>query len=320
MRRSKVIVETVAMMARYNPFFERAGFCYLWDTASGRPVLFRGLVPKAEAAIQRFLTTDPAALHHRGHLYCPTLEPADPLAGPIQLLHVRKAYRRSLDVARLHPALQAVLRAFGVERRVVETVVLRHLDLDIQPRELVVLIGASGAGKTTLLRLLWAAASGQRGTRFRPDAGLIRIPQNVSPAALLPGELEPQWGREPLLQRIVEATGDVVAAMELLNAVGLSNTVLWRALPSELSTGQRERARLALLLAERPNLVLIDEFAAHLNPALAARVARKVAALLRRLAITAVIATHRPEVVAALEPDRVLVVGYGGIVQVGSPH
>jgi len=320
MRRSKVIVETVAMMARYNPFFERAGFRYLWDTASGRPVLFRDLVPEAEAALQRFLTTDPAALHHRGRLYRPTLEPADPLAGPIQLLHVRKAYRRSLDVARLDPELQAVLRAFGVERRVVETVVLRHLDLDIQPRELVVLIGASGAGKTTLLRLLWGAASGQRGTRFRPDAGLIRMPQNVSPAALLPGELEPQWGREPLLQRIVEATGDVVAAMELLNAVGLSDAVLWRALPSELSTGQRERARLAVLLAERPNLVLIDEFAAHLDPALAARVARKVATLLRRLAITAVIATHRPEVVTALEPDRVLVVGYGGIVQVGSPH
>jgi hypothetical protein len=41
MRRPKVLVETVAMMARYNPFFERADFRYLWDTASGRPVLFR---------------------------------------------------------------------------------------------------------------------------------------------------------------------------------------------------------------------------------------------------------------------------------------
>ncbi|GBD19025.1 Methionine import ATP-binding protein MetN [bacterium HR27] len=103
--------------------------------------------------------------------------------------------------------------------------------------------------------------------------------------------------------------------MELLNTVGLSDAVLWRASPHELSTGQRERARLALLLAERPNLVLLDEFAAHLDPALASRVARKIAMLLRRLHITALIATHRPEVVRALEPDRILVVGYGGIVQ-----
>jgi len=315
MRRSKVIVETVAMMARYNPFFERAGFRYLWDTASGRPVLFRGLTPDADALIDRFIATDPVAQAHEGRLYRPALRSAEPLAGPIRVRHVRKGYRRSLDLDRLQPELRAVLRAFGVERRVVETVVLRHLDLDIEPGEIVALIGASGAGKTTLLRLLWGAASGQRGSRYRPDSGAIELPSNTVAAALLPGEVEPKWGREPLLQRIVAAIEDPIAAMELLNAVGLSDAVLWRASPHELSTGQRERARLALLLAERPNLVLLDEFAAHLDPALASRVARKIAMLLRRLHITALIATHRPEVVRALEPDRILVVGYGGIVQ-----
>jgi len=40
MRRPKVLVETVAKMARYNPFFERAGFRYLWDTASGAQFSF----------------------------------------------------------------------------------------------------------------------------------------------------------------------------------------------------------------------------------------------------------------------------------------
>ncbi len=314
MRRPKVIVETVAMMARYNPFFERAGFRYLWDTASGRPVLFRGLVAEADRAIESFLRTDPVAVTHGGKLYRPSLSPAEPLSEPIRFLHVRKSYRRSLDLERLEPQLREVLRSFGVERRLVETNVLRHLDLAIHPQELLVVIGASGAGKTTLLRLLWGAATGARGVRYRPTTGRIVVPTNVQVAAFLPGELEPPWGREPLLQRLVTVTGDAVAAMEYLNAVGLSDAVLWRAAPQQLSTGQRERARLALLLAERPNLLLIDEFAAHLDPALAARVARKLAALIRQLAITAVVATHRPEVVAALEPDRLLVVGYGGIV------
>jgi hypothetical protein len=123
---------------------------------------------------------------------------------------VRKVYRRTLDLHHLAPELQAVLRAFGVERRVIETVVLRRLDLTIEPGELIVLVGASGTGKTTLLRLLWGAASGKRSPRFTPDGGRIELPVNTTAAAFLPGEVEPAWGREPLLQRIVAATGDAV--------------------------------------------------------------------------------------------------------------
>ena len=209
-RRPKVLVETVAMMARYNPFFERAGFRYLWDTASGRPVLFFGLTPDAQTRIEQFIATDPVARQHRGQLYRPALRTAESLAAPIRFHHVRKVYRRTLDLHHLAPELQAVLRAFGVERRVIETVVLRRLDLTIEPGELIVLVGAFSTGKTTLLRLLWGAASGKRSPRFTPDGGRIELPVNTTAAAFLPGEVEPAWGREPLLQRIVAATGDAV--------------------------------------------------------------------------------------------------------------
>lgn len=314
-RRTKAVVETVAMMARYNPFFERAGFRYVWDTASGRPVLYRGLTPEAEALIDRFLETDPFARQHRGRLYRPRYRPAEPLAGPIRFENVSKVYQSWVSLEHLAPALQEVLRSFGVERRLIQKFVLRNLWLRIEPGEVVALVGASGAGKTTVLRLLWGQASQWRGWRYRPDSGRVILPENARPEAYLPGEVEPDFGRLSILEAVYRRTGDETLAIEVLNAAGLSDAVLFRATLNQLSTGQRERANVACLLAGRPNLLLIDEFCAHLDPALARRVARKVGDLVRRLGITLVVATHRPEVLEALRPDRTLLVGYSGLAR-----
>jgi len=98
--------------------------------------------------------------------------------------------------------------------------------------------------------------------------------------------------------------------------MGLSDAVLYRARPRELSTGQRERYRLALLLAERPDLLLLDEFAAHLDVPTARRVALGLGKLVRGVGITLVAATHRPEVIAALDPDLLVYVGYGGLMAI----
>lgn len=63
-RREKHLVYTIAQMARYHPFFEKVGFRYLFDTASGRPVLFYPLTEEAEAHLERFLREDPYAKAH----------------------------------------------------------------------------------------------------------------------------------------------------------------------------------------------------------------------------------------------------------------
>ncbi len=313
MRRPKALVETVAMMARYNPFFERAGFRYLWDTASGRPVLFRALTVEAEVRIEQFLDSDPVASQHRGRLYRPALEPVEALAGPIRFERVTKVYRDELSLRRLPDVLKHVLRAFGVERRVIEKYVLRNLNLEIASGEIVALTGASGAGKTTLLRLLCGAVSKQSDPRYLPDSGRLLVPANTHAVAFLPGEIEPDFAGRSVLEAVYSLVGDEVVAIEILNAVGLSDAVLFRATLDQLSTGQRERALLAYLLATGSNLVLIDEFCAHLDALLAQRVARKLGALARRLDLTLVVSSHRQEALATLEPDRTLLVGYGGI-------
>jgi len=133
---------------------------------------------------------------------------------------------------------------------------------------------------------------------------------------VLRGRLEVNLGEDPILEAVYRRLGYVGAAIEVLNRVGLSDAVLYRARPHELSTGQRERFRLALLLAERPDLLLIDEFAAHLDVPTARRVALGLGKLCREAGVTLVAATHRPEVVAALDPDLLVYVGYGGLTTV----
>jgi ABC-type ATPase with predicted acetyltransferase domain len=310
MRKRKHIVETIAQMARYNPFFEKVGFKFLWETASGRPVLFYPLTEEAREYIERFLREDPYA-PKEGRLWRPSYGKVEPLNGPIVFKDVSKVFESELDVKGLPKEIRELLEAFGVRHRVIQRPVLRNLNFEIKPGELIAVVGASGAGKTTLLRLILGAAKGWWEERFRPTTGKIEVPRNVKVSVMIPGEFEPGFGTESILEHVYRKIGDLNAAVEVLNRAGLSDAVLYRAKYSELSTGQKERARIASLLAEKPNLLLIDEFAAHLDTLTAMRVARKVAEIIREAGITALIITHRPEVLKALDPDAVLFVGYG---------
>jgi ABC-type ATPase with predicted acetyltransferase domain len=312
MRKRKHIVETIAQMARYNPFFEKVGFKFLWETASGRPVLFYPLTEEAREYIERFLREDPYAPKD-GRLWRPSYGKVEPLSGPIVFKDVSKVFESELDVKGLPKEIRELLEAFGVRHRVIQRPVLRNLNFEIKPRELIAVVGASGAGKTTLLRLILGAANGWWEERFRPTTGKIEVPENAKVSVMIPGEFEPEFGTESILEHVYRKIKDLNAAVEVLNRAGLSDAVLYRAKYSELSTGQKERAKMASLLAERPNLLLIDEFAAHLDTLTAMRVARKVAEIIREAGITALIITHRPEVLKALDPDRVLFVGYGTV-------
>ncbi|KGQ22664.1 GNAT family N-acetyltransferase [Thermus filiformis] len=305
-RREKHLVYTIAQMARYHPFFEKVGFRYLFDTASGRPVLAYPLTEEAREHLERFLKTDPYAREHGGRLFRPRFGRVEGLKGPIRLKGVHKGYQSVLDLKGLSSEVQEALLAFGVRARRVERAVLRGVDLEIPPGSLVVLAGASGAGKTTLLRLLLGEA---------PDLGEVEVPEGKR-VAYIPGEREVALGEEPILERLYRDLEDVGAAIEVLNRVGLSDAVLYRARPKELSTGQRERFRLALLLAQRPALLLVDELAAHLDVPTARRVALGLGKLCREAGVTLVAATHRPEVVQALDPDLLVYVGYGGVTLV----
>ncbi|HDI02046.1 MAG TPA: ATP-binding cassette domain-containing protein, partial [Ignisphaera sp.] len=198
-----------------------------------------------------------------------------------------------------------------VERRIVERYVLKDVNIELNPGDIVVVVGASGAGKTTLLRMIIGSALDLDDERYKPSSGRVVLPKNTKLEYLLPGEHEPVFGSETLLEHIVKKIGDAATAVEILNAVGLSDAVFYRARFDELSTGQKERAKLASLLASKPNLLIIDEFAAHLDALTAQRVARKLGTIAREAGITVIISTNRPEIIKSIGPTKIIYVGYG---------
>ena len=315
MRLPKQAVETIAMMARYNPFMEKAGFIYLWDTGSGRPVLYYPLTKRARSYIERFLESDPVAREHGGRLYRPRFAPVEALDGPIVLKEFTKSYTNRLTLEDLSEPVRQMLEAFGVRQRVIQKFVIRRAAIEIPPGAVVAIVGASGSGKTTLLRVLYGLLTKLDHPMYRPDEGEFQLPSNANAQIYIPGEREPDFGDQPIAEALFRITGDEALAVEILNYAGISDAVLYRAPFRELSTGQKERAKLAYLLAHRPNLVLIDEFAAHLDPTTAVRVARRMSQLAREKQLTLVLVTHRQEVLDALEPDEVYLVGYGTLLR-----
>lgn len=172
------------------------------------------------------------------------------------------------------------------------------VDLDVQPGELLIVLGGNGCGKTTLLRCItralvptegevWLNGSeishlaGEKLRRARLDlamisqhANLIRrrsVLANVASGTL--GRHQTWWTALGGLPR-----SELRAAHEHLQEVGLAHLAMQRA--STLSGGQAQRAAIARALAQRPLALLADEPVASLDP----EAAQDIMRLLRRLA------------------------------------
>jgi ABC-type multidrug transport system ATPase subunit len=206
----------------------------------------------------------------------------------------------------------AALTARGVTRRYGSRVALEPTDLDVSEGEVVVLLGPNGAGKSTLLALLAGALppSGGAVATALPPAAIGWAPQrpaqyrrlsareNLELFARLEGEHDPQRAVERLLGEF-----DLPAEPE----------------PSaNLSVGNRQRLNLAIALLGDPQVLLLDEPTAALDPEQRARLWRRVADL-RAAGGAVVFATQNLEEVeqgagrvAALREGRLVYVGAAG--------
>jgi len=196
-------------------------------------------------------------------------------------------------------------------------VALDGVTLRIWPGERVVLLGANGSGKSTLLKLLdgvigpsrgtmralgrdvAAVAAGEDGFRFHRQVGLVFQDPDIQlfSATVLDdvafGPLQLGLTRDEVRERCDEA----LAAMEIAHLADRA--------PFELSGGEKKRAAIASVLSLRPDVILLDEPTASLDP----RTKWVLVDLIQRLGAagrTLITATHELDIVPLIA-DRVVV-------------
>ncbi len=196
--------------------------------------------------------------------------------------------------------------------------VLDGLDLAVPSGELVALLGPNGAGKTTTVEIL----EGYRGS----DGGEIRIlgmePTRDRAALhgrvglmLQGGGITPQGRPRELVRLHARFYADPADPDELLELLGLAEAADRRY--KLLSGGEKQRLSLALALVGRPELLILDEPTAGMDPA-AKAVVRSLISDLRSAGRTILLTTHELADVERLA-DRVVVMDRGRVVAAGTP-
>ena len=204
--------------------------------------------------------------------------------------------------------------------------VLKGIDLSIDEREVVVIIGPSGSGKSTLLRCINFLEEPTGGTitvdgipldsdeninKVREEVGMVFQRFNLFPHMTVLDNIT----LAPMKVRKIARNKAEQIAQDLLDRVGLGDKA--DAYPNQLSGGQQQRVAIARALAMQPKIMLFDEPTSALDPEMVG----EVLDVMQRLAetgMTMVIVTH--EMGFAREVGtRLLFVDDGYIVEQGKP-
>jgi lipoprotein-releasing system ATP-binding protein len=187
-----------------------------------------------------------------------------------------------------------------------EVAVFQDLNFEIQPGEMVALVGTSGAGKTTLLHLLAALDTPTRGEVYFLGKKLSNFSKDEQ-AAYRNSKVGFVWQMHYLLPEFTAAENIMlpqliagkdfsaaqVRARELLSEVGLGKAANRRA--GEISGGEQQRVALARALANQPAVLLADEPTGNLDGRSAERVMEMLERLHREHSLTTIVATHNLE-------------------------
>jgi lipoprotein-releasing system ATP-binding protein len=210
-------------------------------------------------------------------------------------------------------ALRGLERVYKTEAG--DLPVLRGVDLDVYPGEVVGLIGPSGSGKSSLLH--------SAGLLERPDAGLVALEgrdcSKLSERArtrirlgtvgfvyqfhhLLPEFSALENVAMPLTIAGNSRREAEARARALLESLGLGHRLDHQ--PAQMSGGEQQRVAIARALANRPKLLLADEPTGNLDPATSTAVFQALYEVCREQGVAAVIATHNMELARYM--DRVV--------------
>ncbi|MBW8835215.1 MAG: amino acid ABC transporter ATP-binding protein [Burkholderia sp.] len=220
-----------------------------------------------------------------------------------------------------------IIKLTGVGKSFGATQVLKEIDLDVRPGEVLVLIGASGSGKSTVLRImsgLETADAGEvwvndvplhdarRAKEIRGHVGMVFQQFNLFPHKTALGNVTLAL----IKARKMNAADARKRGMEALDRVGLADRA--EHYPSQLSGGQQQRVAIARALAVEPGIMFFDEATSALDPELVGEVTEVMRGLARD-GMTMVVVTHEMGL-ARKTADRVVFMDKGVIAEQGAPE
>ena len=232
-----------------------------------------------------------------------------------------------------------MVKAEAVHKRFGRLEVLKGVSLEVQPGEVVCMIGASGSGKSTFLRCinhleridagrLWVDGrlvgyrqSGDKLYELR-DAEVCRERSEIGMVFQrfnLFGHMTAleNVSEAPIRVRKLRKREAVAQGRSLLEQVGLTDKI--DNYPAQLSGGQQQRVAIARALAMKPKLMLFDEPTSALDPELVGEVLDVMKGLALDFQTTMIVVTH--EMGFAREAaDRVLMMDDGRIIEEGTPE
>ena len=214
---------------------------------------------------------------------------------------------------------------------------LQGIDLSIQNGQVLALIGPSGAGKSTLIRCINRLVEPTNGSAILNEVNLTKLSSRalrksrrkmgmifqeyalVERLTVMENVLSGRLGYvgfwKSFLRRFPKK--DVNEAFRLLDRVGLLEMADKRA--DELSGGQRQRVGICRALIQDPDLLLVDEPTASLDPKTSRQIMRLINELCQERGLTAIINIH-DVLLAQMFSQRIVGLALGNIVYDGSPE
>lgn len=220
--------------------------------------------------------------------------------------------------------LRGISKSFRVDGRQLD--VLRPIDLHFAPGAFTTLVGPSGCGKSTILRLIAGLESPDSGG-MNLDGKAITAPGVERGLVFQEHRLLPWFTVEKnvglgLEQRGVPKSERVRLVEEHIALVGLKG--FERAFPRQLSGGMAQRAAIARALAQRPEVLLLDEPLGALDSLTRSKLQQELLRIWRHERVTMIMVTHDIEEAVFLS-DRIVVMsprpgGVQAVIPVDLPH
>ncbi len=214
---------------------------------------------------------------------------------------------------------------------------LQGVDLEIPDGQVLALIGPSGAGKSTLIRCVNRLVEPTDGSATLNDENLTKLSSRaLRRARRRMGMIFQEYAlveRLTVMENVLSGRlgyvgfwrsyfrkfpkDDVKEAFRLLDRVGLLEMADKRA--DELSGGQRQRVGICRALIQNPDLLLVDEPTASLDPKTSRQIMRLINELCAERGLTAIINIH-DVLLAQMFSQRIVGLALGKIVYDGSPE